>query len=156
MSGFLIEVKGLDKVIKAIGDMADPRHVGIYLAKAGQEAASYILQTKGLQSYPAETERNKPPVPYYIRGRGTETAFGNLNDSERLGTQFYIDRDPSNFTTKVGNRASYADDVVGDNQKELFGIIGWRKLSEVATEKMDLINQIYEAWITKMIKDLGL
>lgn len=156
MSGFLIEVKGLDKVIQAIGDMADPRHVGIYLAKAGQEAASKILQTKGLQNYPDMSKGNKPPVPYYIRGRGTETALGNLNESERLGTQFYIDRDVSNFTTKIGNRASYADDVVGDNQKAIFGIIGWRKLREVADEKMDLINQIYEAWIEKMIRDLKL
>lgn len=156
MSGFLIQVKGLDKVLKGINEIADPRHVGIYLAKAGQEAASKILQTKGLQSYPDETYRNLPPVPYYIRGRGTETAQGNLNDSERLGTKFYIDRDVSNYITKVGNTALYADDVVGDNQKELFGIIGWRKLREVAEEKIDLISQIYDAWIAKMIKDLGL
>jgi len=156
MSGFLIQVKGLDKVLKGINEIADPRHVGIYLAKAGQEAASKILQTKGLQSYPPETEANKPPVPYYIRGRGTETALGNLNDSERLGTKFYIDRDVSNYITKVGNTALYADDVVGDNQKELFGIIGWRKLREVAEEKIDLLSQIYDAWIAKMIKDLGL
>jgi hypothetical protein len=62
----------------------------------------------------------------------------------------------SNYITKVGNTALYADDVVGDNQKELFGIIGWRKLREVAEEKIDLISQIYDAWIAKMIKDLGL
>ena len=62
----------------------------------------------------------------------------------------------SNYITKVGNRASYADYVVGDGQAGPMGIIGWRKLREVAEEKMDLINQIYEAWIAKMIKDLGL
>jgi hypothetical protein len=36
------------------------------------------------------------------------------------------------------------------------GIKGWRKLWDVAIEKRDKINDIYQAWINKLIRDLGL
>jgi len=149
-----IKIEGLDKIHKALAEF--PRQIGKYFAQAGAESAHEILKEQGLKSYPPATEANAPPTPYYIRGRGTQTAHGNLNNSERLGTQFYIDSNVGGFKTEIGNRASYAQYVIGEEQAGNMGIKGWRKLWDVAIEKRDKITDIYQAWINKLIRDLGL
>lgn len=123
--------------------------------QAGQEAADrVILDTEGLKRYPPLTPANYPPTPYYIRGRGTELKRGNKYNSERLGSQFYVRSQRT--STYIGNRASYADYVVGEKQAMFMGIYGWRKLAEVAEEKLKEIEHIYQSWIDLTLKQLGL
>jgi len=93
-------------------------------------------------------------VPYYVRGKGTQYASYNRGNSERLGTQFYTQA--AGLNTKIGNRASYARYVVGEGQARFMAPKGWRKLFDVAKEKVPQIKKVYEAWINKCIKDLGL
>lgn len=152
-----ITVVGLDKVLAAMGKF--PGQVDRYLVAAGKEAGSEIIETQGLLRYPPSTAANAPPVPYYIRGRGTQTAHGNLYNSERLGSQgtsegFSIAA--VGPVTTIGNRASYAKYVIGEQQKPWMARIGWRKLFDVAREKVPQITAIYAGWVGKCIRDLGL
>jgi hypothetical protein len=127
------------------------------MGKAGGEAARrVVLKTRGLNPYPPETSANNPPAPYYIRGRGTQTSTGNRFNSENLGKQWYVKRKLSEHTTEIGNRASYARWVVGEQQAGPLARIGWKKLVDVVDERMGDIRKVYQAWINKMLRDLGL
>lgn len=149
-----VEVKGLKELQAAIAKF--PKQAGIYLAKAGEESAKrVILPTEGLQKYPPAGAANSPPTPYYIRGRGMQYKSKLIASSERLGTQWTVKRG-SSFTTEIGNRASYAKWVHGDDQAHFMAPKGWRKLKEVATENMDKITKVYNAWVGKLLKDLHL
>lgn len=149
-----IEIQGLDELKRALARF--PQQAGKYLQQAGDEAASrIIIRTEGLKTYPPITAANAPPTPYYIRGRGMQYASGNTNTSERLKTQFYTKKSGA-YSTEIGNRASYAKFVVGEEQAYFMKPKGWRKLADVAREKMADINKIYDAWIEKLLRDIGL
>jgi hypothetical protein len=154
-----VQVTGLDKVINGLskmnGDLKRTWHA------ASREAASEIINTEGLKRYPPETEANKPPVPYYIRGRGMETARGNNLKSERYGTQFYTQIPAGTMNTIIGNRASYAPFLTGSKgdiheQAKAMGKKGWRKLWDVAKEKTGEITRIYQGWIDRLIRKYNL
>lgn len=148
-----IKVVGLKELMAAM-DKA-PARIKHILVEAGNEAGNdVILPTEGLKTYPPPTSGNAPPTPYYIRGRGTETARGNLYNSERLGTQFYVKSQP--LKTYIGNRASYAPAVIGEFQDSLFKFIGWRRLIDVAHEKMSEIVKVYQNAIDYALKEVGL
>jgi len=149
-----IEIKGWEKIQKALKKF--PGKIEKYLGQAGHEVANrVILPEKGLQTYPPETDANRPPVPYYIRGVGMETEKGNYHNSENLGKQWYTERD--GLDIQIGNRASYAKWVHGDDdQRANMARIGWKKLYKTAKEKVGGIKKVYNAWVAKAIKDLGL
>lgn len=149
-----IEVKGLDKVIAALDKF--PRKVASYMQQAGKESSDrVILPTQGLKRYPPATAANQPPTPYYIRGRGTQYKYGNKGESERYGTQWHTEK-RDYMDTLIGNRASYAKYLGGDEQAHFMAPKGWRKLFDVAKEKLPQIKKVYDAWVGKLIKDLGL
>jgi hypothetical protein len=56
----------------------------------------------------------------------------------------------------IANNASYAQYVHGENQARVMEAIGWRKLSDVVVEKLELIKGVYQAWVDKLLRDLGL
>jgi hypothetical protein len=149
-----LEIEGIDKVVAGLGKF--PREVQKNMSQAGDEAANtVILDTKGLNPYPDPGPGNAPPYPYYVRHRGTQYSSGyNKGESEYLGNQWYVKAGAA--YTEIGNRASYAKHVVGPNQASHMGIIGWRKLWEVAAERMHDITKVYQAWVNKTIRDLGL
>ncbi len=148
-----IEVRGLEKIQAALAKF--PREISKYLGQAGKEASSRaILPTEGLKKYPPAGAANAPPTPYYIRGRGTMTKSGLRATSERLGTQWTTAT--KGFSTEIGNRASYAKWVHGEEQASFMGPKGWRKLTDVVKEKMSDITRVYQAWVDKLIRDLGL
>jgi hypothetical protein len=122
---------------------------------AGRQVFDEVLMpTVGLQNYPPATAANFPPTPYYVRGEGRQYASYNDKSSQRLDTQFYVEQE--GYTTTVGNRATYAQYVVGEEQARHMKAIGWRKLYEVAVEKIDQITEVYQKWVDRLIKTLGL
>lgn len=148
-----VEVHGLKELERALSRF--PRESKKYLAQAGNEAATrVVLQTQGLKKYPPATDANSPPVPYYIRGRGMQYKSGNTGKSERLGTQFYVES--KDYKTAIGNRASYAKYVVGDDQAHFMKPKGWRTLRDVVNEKMPDIVKVYDAWVEKLLRGIGL
>lgn len=154
MSDFIkIEVRNIETVTKNLSKFAEelPR----YIQAANQEASREILDTTGLRKYPPAGPGNAPPVPYYIRGRGTQTASGNLGNSQRLGTR-WITVAYGKLGMKISNPVTYAPLVHGNDQSSTMARIGWRKLFDVAKEKAGVITVIYNKWVDKLIRSKNL
>ena len=150
---FAIEIKGLDKLVKAFHKF--PREIAKDMSQAGHEAGKEIIETEGLQDYPGRTKANLPPTPYYIRGTGTQYKSYNKGESENMKHKWYVRK--AGYTTKIGNTASYAKWAHDDKlQAQAMAKIGWRKLREVAIEKMPKVTKIYQKWVDRTIKRLGL
>ena len=147
--GIFIEVKGLDVVLRNIDALQSD--LPEYLGMAGKESADEILNTTGLRKYPPAGPGNAPPVPYYIRGRGWQRAGGNDGSSEKYGTRWTVNY--RELTTIIANNTSYAHKLGGLDQQPKFAAIGWRKLADVANEKIGEITKIFDGWINKLIRD---
>ena len=148
-----IEIKGLDKFMKAMERF--PKKVMKNWSAAGKEAADdIILPTEGLQNYPPETAANLPPAPYYHRGEGTQTLSGNYGNSERLGTKWDVTR--QGFSTSISNPVSYARYLHGEEQAAAMADIGWKKLYDTAKKKLSRIQKVYQAWVDKTLREVGL
>ena len=152
-----IEVKGLDKLMAAFQKF--PREVARQMSQAAHEAGKEIIETEGLKNYPGMTSANRPPTPYYIRGSGMKYKSYLKKTSETLKNRWYIRRE--GYNAKIGNSASYAKYVHGDEQAHHMGPLaaipkGWKKLSDVAKDKMPEIKRIYQLHINKVIARLGL
>ena len=154
MADFDIKVKGLDKLVKAFAKF--PREITKNMRQAGKQAAEdVILKTEGTANYPPATAANQPPTPYYERGRGTWTSPGNnLGNSENLGKKWTMKS--QGFNTKIDNAASYAKWVHGPDQAQAMARIGWRKIFDVAKEKIVPITKVYQRWVDKTIRQLRL
>jgi hypothetical protein len=125
--------------------------------------------------------RTRRPMGYYVRGRtsyypimGVLAAKDTKSKarmrkmtgvagyravvpytSERYGTKYYVKSE--GYTTIIGNSASYARYLTDDaDQSRLMAARGWRKLYDVAVEKLPKLTRIYESWIDKMLKELDL
>ena len=152
-----IKVTGIEEIRAAMAQF--PAEVKHGMEQAGKEASAEVLGTVGLQAYPPATAANQPPTPYYERGMGMQYASGNSGSSETLGKQWNVA--VNGYKTTIGNRASYAKWVHGDEQakgmsKNATIPKGWRKLTEVAKEKTKVITKIYNAWVDKTLKEIGL
>jgi hypothetical protein len=155
MSNITIKIEHAEELTAAFRQF--PEQANKYLAQAGKEAGSrIILPTEGLKRYPSATGANSPPTPYYVRGVGMQYMRGNNNKSERYGTKFYVSSTRPGVT-EIGNVASYAPYLADEElQAQAMGAKGWRKLQEVAEEKIDEITEVYNLWVEKLIKDIGL
>ncbi len=148
-----VELKGLDKLNRAMKKF--PKTVIKNLGAAGKEAAEdIILRTVGLREYPPATAANKPPTPYYIRGVGTQTQSSNYLNSERLGTKWDVTR--RGYETRISNPVSYAPHLHGEKQAEAMATIGWKKLYDTAKKKLKQITRVYQGWVDKTLRDVGL
>ena len=157
MGGFVKATIDADKFQQALRKLP-----GLFRTEtiiAGKQAADFVLDQKGLRTYPAETSANEPPEPYYIRGRGTQRTSRagvsyNDNSSEQYGSQWSIKAKPMRVT--IGNPASYAPFLAGDkDQARAMRRIGWQKLVVVARKSMSAIKNIYSLRIRNAIRKAG-
>jgi hypothetical protein len=148
-----IDIKGADKIVAALNKF--PQEIQKNFKAAGQEAATEIIMTEGLKVYPSKTAANAPPTPYYIRGTGTQLKSRNMGNSEDYKAQFYAKHTPGG--TIISNRASYAKYLAGEeDQARVMAKYGWRKLIDVAREKLTAITTIFNKWAQYTIDKLGL
>jgi hypothetical protein len=153
MPEIYIQVEGLDKLIAKLDKFGDEISRG--LEAAGKEAGQEIIDTVGLSRYPPEGKGNVLPYPFYIRKIGTQVSENkNLGNSEKYGTQFFIMA--KGLITTIGNRASYARYLAGLRQSKAMAQIGWRKLYDVAKDKIPQLRGIYQRWINYLLKKLDL
>lgn len=131
-----------------------PRQLLKNMPVAGMEALKIVLDTTGIRAYPPETEANFPPTPYYIRNTGTQYTSYNDQSSETYGKRW--DVSASGYTAKAENTASYAPYLVGEQQAAHMARIGWRKLGDVAREKMQRLGAVYEKWVAYSLREAGL
>lgn len=152
-NGIRIEVRGLDKLLPKLDQIRE--QIGKTLQSAAKESLTEVLDTEGLRKYPPETDANRPPYPYYERGRGTWTGPGyNTGSSERYGTRW--DESVIPYGARAVNNASYAPYLAGDEQSSKMAEKGWRKLQDVAEEKREKIKDIFQGWIDHLLKSLEL
>jgi hypothetical protein len=147
-----VTIEGMDKVQRALDKF--PHEIAKYIGQATEEAAKNLLDTTGLQKYPPAGSYNQPPTPYYIRGRGTQTSSGNKGNSQRLGTQWYVEK--KDFSTTIGNRATYATYLHSEKPVYWAQSHGWKMLFSTAKENKSKIKDTIQKWVNKLIKDLGL
>jgi len=153
MSDRIIIDVDADRIIEAFNKY--PKVMKDTLIGPGKETYTEIISTEGLKKYPPADEANYPPPPFYKRGIGTVLASGPLNNSERYGTKFT--GRVIGWSVFVGNIASYARLLTGkDTQSPRMAARGWRKLHDVAREKIDKIRQIYQRWIDRALRISGL
>lgn len=148
-----IEVKGADRIAKGLKEFGDEiRNIMKY---AGNDVANVVLDTEGLRKYPSLTDANRPPVPYYIRGKGTQYKRRNSGKSENYGKRWHVQSSYGNV--KIGNSASYAPYLADEDlQAKHMASIGWRKLIDVVKEKKVEIVKVLQNWNDYIIRKLGL
>jgi len=85
-----------------------------------------------------------PPYPYYIRGRGTQwSASYNDERSQNLRERWWVQVFPNYL--KVGNAATYAGYVHGEEQTDTHRRHGWKKLLQTAKDVMPAVIKKLEA-----------
>jgi hypothetical protein len=161
----------LDRALKQFASQADR-----YMAAAGEEIVKdVILPTRGIGSYPPADAANKPGrfkmvtfgdgktanfrMGYYERDQGMNQpvrggGYKIVTGSQVYGKNFVVTTKGSSVT--IGNNAKYAMLVGGANQARALSARGWRKLFDVAKEKIGEINIRYNKWVAKLIRDVGL
>jgi hypothetical protein len=171
MTEIKLTIKGIEVLQSLLRQF--PKEIGNTLSAAGREAAEkIILPTEGIRKYPPADAANAPgryktvtingrPATfrqgYYIRGRGFQSptrggGYRNLANSERYGTQWYVKR--NGYGTEIGNRASYAKWLGGEEQARHMAARGWRRLIDVALEKLPEITAVYQKWVDDLIAKL--
>jgi len=116
----------------------------------GDMANAIGMDIRGKASvYPPASAANAPPYPYYERGWGTRTGpSSGRQTSERLSTKWYHTVYPDYL--KIGNVATYAGYVHGEEQNPIHGHRGWKKLLDVAKEQLPGIIKKLEAQALKI------
>jgi hypothetical protein len=169
-----IDKATLDRLNRAFTQFG--REAEKYMGAAGREISEdIILPTEGVRKYPPADAANAPGrfkevtfssgrtvtfrAGYYVRGKGMYQpvrggGYKLAQGSERYGTQFYTTA--SRATITIGNRASYARYIGGENQAGHMGARGWRRLIDVATDKLTDITDRYRRWVSKLLNDVGL
>lgn len=152
MTTIKVRAEGVSEILAKYGRM--PHFLASKLKAAGKDAGVEVVNTRGLKNYPPPTGANAPPVPYYVRGVGTQYASRNLGNSEQYGARWDIK--PGTRRTVVSNSASYAPYLAGERQARAMARIGWRKLFDVAKEKMRLITEIFSKAVDSALRQAGL
>ncbi len=144
-----IQIKGLDKLVKKINKLEQMDAV-----KAALKNAALMLAGE-MAEYPPQTAANQPPVPYYIRGRGTQTASGNLGNSEDLANKWRGAKpriSNKGFTATIGTNVSYAPFVQSDDfQARWMKDIGWQTDKQVLEENEKEVTEELSDAIKKII-----
>lgn len=130
------------------------RAIQVSAKQGGRQIMSEILNQPGIISYPAGTKANDPPVPYYKRGVGTETAGGNDYSSERYGSSWKIEQSGS-YKTVGSNAVSYAQYLADpERQSSAMNKIGWITTKEGVNRKLKRIGEILSFWIKRNFKGI--
>jgi len=152
MATISIKVENLDKLKRALAK--SPVAIDDAIEAAGDQIGNVVLETRGIRLYPPTGPGNRPPTPYWVRGVGLQTARGNRNNSQMMNKKFTVKT--ANNIIRVKNNATYAEFVIGEKQNRYMGIIGWRRMIDVAKEKTPEITRILNAWLQRAFDKLEL
>jgi len=148
-----VKLEGLDEAIKKLGKLAGVEVTGVALQRFAQEIKLRAVP------YPPEGDWNRPgsyPKRWYQRLFGPRWALAGggvhgRNTSERMQQQWVVEPRGA-LSYAIGNRASYADFVVGEQQAGFHAAHGWKKLEEVVKENMDLWPRFLSEEIEKVLR----
>ena len=151
-----IQIKGLDKLEKKLGDIQP----GV---QAGIKAATVHIKGK-IAKYPPATIANQPKSyskgqwnTWYERGWGSKWALSGggwhgRKSSETLGRKWTIEIRNNGLTGIVGNNVSYGPYVQDpERQARALKRIGWKTTSEVAEEEAQTVTDFIKGQIDKAL-----
>ncbi len=152
MTNFKSGIQGQKKLLTALKNL--PGTLKKSIAQAGEEAAAAVLDTRGVRRYPPARGNTSTP-PYYKRGVGMQYRSGNDGSSENFGDSWTVGS--QGYKATAQNTASYAPYLVGDQRQAVhMARRGWRKLGDAARQKQAVVALIYEKWLERGLKALGL
>lgn len=137
----LIKIDGLDAAIKKLERLGKMDFLGAVLLAAAEHVKGVV------DVYPKDTIANSPANPkgrWYERGYGPRwrTADGKISGrktSEMLGRK-WTTRKVSNLTAVVGNRVSYAPQVMDRRyQSPWHKKHGWITIQQTAEDEADTV-----------------
>ena len=102
--------------------------------------------------YPPETIANWPSNPsghWYVRGFGTKFASGAEYQTSQDMKHKWFTRTFPNYT-EIWNEATYSPYIHGPDQVAWAGQRGWKKLQDIATEKIPEILRLLAAQVEKI------
>ena len=103
-----IKITGLDKALAELKKIDSPKR-----RQRGTLAVAFEIQ-KDIEKYPPESEANRPPAPFYIRGTGTVSTSGRIHKtSEDLNKRWTV-KSEGRTAARIRNTASYGIFVYGD------------------------------------------
>ncbi len=154
-----------DKVLNTVGLRKYPPETSAnhppppyYIRGRGMEVFARL--TRFVSARTTKFNRFTMKESYSKPGYYAERTTKNLNNSERLGTKFYTlgeVRTLGSAAVRIGNTASYAKHVIGDDdQAQFMAAKGWRKLGEVAREKVGEIRDVFEAVVIATLQRIRL
>lgn len=84
------------------------------------------------EKYPPESVANRPPPPYYVRGRGTFTGAGYQNTSQKMSNRWDWDVQTlgRNVRLVIRNLADYSGYVIGARQQWYHAMRGWLRVDK--------------------------
>ena len=139
-----VQIVGLDELTRKMQKLADGKIVDETLYLFAKDVKDHL---EGQENYPPESEANRPPVPYYERYRGTQTASGNKGNSEQMGRQWKIVRSAKQIILK--NTASYSGYVEGIKQTWYHKERGWPLAHKVGEQLLPRLFEIFKVQLNK-------
>lgn len=147
-----------DRFEQAIKDL--PRYFQNETIIAGHKIAKLVLGTEGVKKYPPLTTQKRDQgvgSSWYERGRGTAyhstAGVQYKNNSEKYGSQWAHTVKPTEVRLK--NSASYGVYLGGYKQAKHMRKFGWKKVTKVIADKMNMIKSLYQAAIRRAVKRAG-
>ncbi len=150
-----VELRGFEEVQAMIGRLTN-------LKPAVNALHAGAVHVKGkIAQYPPSSPANSPgpyPKRWYQRGYGPRwarkrrTGVGGRRTSETLGRRWTVEARDGGLTQVVGNNASYAPYVHGDEDQAGFHAArGWKTVGQVAEEESETVVQFVADEIEKAI-----
>jgi len=121
------------------------------------DATKYVATNAAV--YPATTEANAPPPPYYIRGAGTQYASYNRRESEQLNLHWdrRVSERGGSVQGVVENLVSYAPwthSVV--RQSWFHRMRNWRNIERIKLDVEQGVVKIFRDGVEKALRVFGL
>lgn len=136
-----VEIRGLDELTRRLDSFKDLKKV-IPALEAGANHLEGVVK-----EYAPKSEANKPGGPgsrWYQRGFGPRWArkdgtWGGRKTSEVLRSRWAVQSKNHGLTWIIGNNATYAKYVHGEEQAHFHKDRGWKTIFDVVKQESDTV-----------------
>ena len=143
-AGFTVKIEGVEELVSRY--KKGERFSRQLLDVAMTQSVKYV--SKDAAIYPPETEANRPPPPYYVRGVGTQYKTYNRGESRQLSEhwKWRVDNLKTQVKGTVWNSVfTYGPYVHGIIRQMWFHKArDWRTVEKIATDTLDQVQRYFE------------
>ena len=143
-AGFTVKIEGVQELVSRY--KKGERFSRQLLDVAMTQGVKHVSQDAAI--YPPETEANRPPPPYYIRGVGTQYKTYNRGESRQLGERWKwkVENLKTQVKGTVWNAVfTYGPYVHGIiRQIEIHKKREWRNVEKIATDNLQQVQRYFD------------